>query len=422
MSIVLDIIKGLDRVAARELENCTRNLFPKLSSGADSDTKHYLAHTKDKNARASEAIALTEPINPIMQLRAHMFRGNLKNAKKMIQEITEDSHFERHRPLLAEITLEQARLSAFAGDYAQCAGLCTMALGMNPTAVSKSTLYQIRALAWYELGEFQEALRDLDAVDSLQALLPYSSSSFYSKIIRIKVESLCQGPESARSMLNNIWEQKTAQSLDPDTLLTLIRAEVDLKKREQADTYQWALASYKTAHFIGDKLYAALGKLDVLCASGQRVLKTAMNGDVAEFRRVERLIEEMSGEHEDICTTARGWLNYSQRKVSDINTQPIEAFQSLVLLSKKLVISFNPYQVVELQASSIFLKVIETLSDGPMQKALFFQKVWRMSQYRPHLHDTLVRVTLSNMRKSLKIEMKSQGGMVSLPSTIVVKS
>lgn len=419
MSIVLGIANTLDKVALRELSNCSRNLFPVAN---DVDTQHYNAHIKERNARSSEALAITEQLNPLMQLRAHIFRGTFSEAKKIIEQIVNDGNFEQNKSVATEVTLEQARLKAFEGAYSECVEFATLALSMNPTAVSKSTLYQIRALAFYELGQFQESLRDLDIVDSLESLLPFASSSFYSKILRIKIIAICQNPDQARKSLDLLWMQKNPQLNDPDILLTLVRAEVDIRKHTQEPTYEWTVASYKLAYHMGDRLYAALARLDMACASTVSNLDDFIKTEALEFKKIATLKEEVLGRSELISTSMQGWLNYRDEALeSQICLQSSDIYESLVILTKKLAISFYPFQVVDLQKKPNLLKAITVLANGPVDKEAFFQQVWQMSNYHAHLHDNLVRTTLSNIRKTLKLDVKSSDSVISLPSTLMVR-
>ena len=60
-----------------------RNVSGEFPEAGDSNSQAYLAHFRDWNARKAEAVVVQESVDPLLHLRALIFRGCLDEARAL---------------------------------------------------------------------------------------------------------------------------------------------------------------------------------------------------------------------------------------------------------------------------------------------------------------------------------------------------
>jgi tetratricopeptide (TPR) repeat protein len=284
-------------------------------------------------------ITLTERVHPFLRARAFIMRGKLKPAAD------------------TEIQLEEASTANAQADWSQAAELATRALANKPSAVSTLTLYQIRSLALFEQGRFSESLADLESAESLCEIFPKSSAGFYARVLKAKVLARTRDLSLGRSLLNTLWKQ---EDLNSESLLALLRAEIDLRRLERKPLLDLCIYSYHVAQHLGDLLYLNLALVDIYYSAlwEDRIsLKASIEQGKSSYVRIQKLCDEIQSEY-PFSTTAQT-IKYSENTASEelVSGIDLQTAPHALLISENSLFSFELNQVCAIEDEKVILNL-----------------------------------------------------------------
>ena len=399
---------GNENLSRYEKTHC---LTGELPSEESVDAQFYRAQVRDWNARKCEAIALLEPIDPLLKIRAYLMRGNLKGAESELSRAQISlADFEAQ----SEFLLERARLAIAKGEWSTAVEKTTEALSLRPTAVSTLTLLQIRALALFENNEWLASLKDLEAAESLRSIFPKSNAGFYAHALESKVRARAQGLKAGRKILDQLW---LYEKLNADLLLTLLRAELDLNRLQGLASPEIAIATNSISKFLGDQLYEGLALVD-LFYSLPLTERAAFAVEIAHlchtFSRIQNLCEEINTEPESISATALTMRNGAVRSMPYASMTP-----DFVWLKNRTLFSAKSGDLLPIEEGRIEEALIFLVKNKVSTKAAFFFAIWGRQKYSADLHDNLIWNLLSRLRNKLKIEVAAKGGLIVIGSYVL---
>jgi hypothetical protein len=416
-------------------------------SAGDAELYSFLQRRGD--ARQAESRVLQGKSHPMLALRTRMMRGHLADAKTSLTKL-EGEFSQRPSNEQAELVQEKAKLHGLEGNWKACADECTRALSLDPAPVTMLTLYQIRAVALYEQGFFAEAKQDLVRVDSLASIFPESQARFYASVLRLRISAKMSGgsPDAAKDAQNDpqilasrlsafseeLWNLPTASSdssgglggeFNADEMLTLLRAELELRTDAGAKLGLQALLTFRLAEIVGDRLYRALALLDVWsCAKSdlRALIHPMLMEGCAEFKRVQMVYSEMSELSDpDSENSTSGSLLASSMRAPEIGVRDWKrmlAATHVYVPIRQRVIELSPWKSTAVsKAQSLAL---ETIGQGEISKEQFFRAIWGKQKYAPRLHDPLIWNTIHRLRRTLGVGVSIEegrivcGGLVSL--------
>ena len=252
-----------------------------------------ISRVLESNYLKAEALLQSTESKPdlIQLIRTKISRGQMEEAHALVikaLEITqEDSSFKN------DLQLELCRVFYRTGEWTQSIEVANVLLNRDTLpSVGRLAALQTRSLCWFELGNWDRALRDIEDSRSLKMLYEQSQCCLYTEVLKIKTLARKNGVEGTLPLLSELWK-KTANGEIPgnaDTLLTLLRLEIDLKRIDNKDFSQEALACFHTAHAMGDDLYEALSILDLAYSTPsplQRESRKRLFSLREKFRKIE---------------------------------------------------------------------------------------------------------------------------------------
>jgi hypothetical protein len=175
-----------------------------IPTSTDPNSKLYQALVGTHDARLTEQILIEDNVDPILAVRGLLYRGRLAEATELIASLKNNSSVLPEQ--ICELLIEQARLAAFNGDWNLSFQYATEAFHLSPTPLSRMTIYQIRALATFELGNFMAVVSDLNHIDTLADLFPKAPSLFYSRILETRLMARDISPFEGLEALKQLWQ------------------------------------------------------------------------------------------------------------------------------------------------------------------------------------------------------------------------
>jgi tetratricopeptide (TPR) repeat protein len=382
------------------------------------EKEHYTLQAGQWDARKSEMTALTKKVHPLLHARSLIMRGKLHPAKALLEELgtlkTSDHD-------LVEVDLENARVANAHAKWDEAIKLATLALGKQPSPVSTHTFLQIRALAYFEQGRFSETLVDLQDTELLCEAFPKSCSGFYAKILKAKTLARTRSLEAGRAELNLLWQ---TGEINSDLLLTLIRAEIDIRRLEQGPTLDLSICSHYVAYVLGDLLYQGLALVDVFYSldhEGQRYLKNAMEKAKKKFVRIHILCDEIES-NSPKSVTAQTIQNFKGfLSVPPFSEESLCEAPKAILFSKaRRLFNFDLNRCCIPDSEKMELALSLLAKKTSIGKSDFFKTLWGNQKYLSRLHDSLIGHLLSRMRKDLSLDLAIEGSNVILKSKIEI--
>ena len=399
-----------------------RNISGELpdANAHDPNSQAYLAHFRDWDARKAEAVIVQKPVDPLLYLRALIFRGSLEEARTLHASLQKES---LTQTTMVELLLEEARISAFDGEWASSLRLINTAMLMEPSPVTRLTLFQMRSLAYFELGDFRNSLRDLDTLDSLGTTFSNALTVTYGKILRARIMARSISEDRCEHLLRELWTTiKMRPGFSIDTLLTILRAEIDIRRFFGKQHSDLAFASWLVADSIGDKLYEALGRLDYYCSlsvENRGVVKNEVTQDALSFRRVNALFYQMSDISTVTSTTAQGLNEFWRLQHSSNDEVSLQFSNYTAIFFRECIFTLHPFKAIKLSKYKQICLALRCLKTRP-SRAEFFKVVWGSQKYAPHLHDGLIAALCYRIKKISGVTVKNENSEMKLLDTLVL--
>jgi tetratricopeptide (TPR) repeat protein len=383
----------------------------------DPEVQVFLARVGEFNYRKAEALSLTHPIAGLQQIRTLLSRGHFEQAEKSINEYTLNS------PDDPEIILDKARLTIYQGLWQESIGFCNKVMEYLPTGISRMSALQLRALSNFELGNFDKALQDIESIKSLALLYPKAMTYFYAKLLNAKTMAHRGFLNTAKMQLNMIWQNELInKSFDLVKVFVLLRAEIDVKRLEGSNPVSAIEATYLLANAMGDRLYAALARVDLYFAkNNSEEIKTLLDTDRKEFQRVDLLFQEVIGDNPTISSTAKSIRSSFISQVDVVVSTSLSNSPSHLIIPKyNCIIQMSPFRVQHLKQTTQTIRAASSLAKGKMAKKDFFSMLWGKQKYVSRIHDGLIHQLLFSIRKTLGIKSSVVEGQIIITDVLTV--
>lgn len=403
---------------------CASGTLPLLSA----DALAYGMRTLISDARASEALCNIEQVDSLSAIRSAFYRGNLNDAKSLLNEIASKSASAPE--LSSEISLENARAAAFEGRWDDCILACNQGLGSDPIPISRLTLYQVRALAFFESGSFSRARRDLISVNTLSSLFPFTQAVAYAEILSARLTAREQTALAGEIALSTFWLSRKKQgTLNLDLALFALRAAADIARLSSKPRRRTLTAIAALSDCIGNRLYNALALTEIYLESSPHERshqERHIQGLSIEFMRVRSLLGEvLSNIQGRISTSAQfiGPESGRQAEAQSIETgsqAEVETADHILLLAEGLKLDLVSKKIVPMVFSARIGQALRVLGSGPLEREEFFSQIWKGTRYRADLHEPVISNLLYRLRKQYALEARSRDGLISLERTCVL--
>lgn len=376
----------------------------------------FIAHFKEWDARKCEALTLLGRTHPILQLRALLFRGRHKEASQLLKGL---NSFDLDDKEFAEMLFQQARLAALEGNWALCIDIAESAGSAELHPTSKMALFQVEALAHFELGNLDQAQQLLERTESLGTYFKFSASRIYAVLLALKISARRRGTDSAFAQLDSLWaELKQSGSLDRNMIQALLRTEIDLCRLSGRPHARQAVAALLIAESMGEELYAALGLVDCYYAVPGEMsaeFERRARSETKEFPRIKAIFDEIQGKTETLSTSAEAI------KIFEASGQKGESFpiplatevQSISFENRGIVLDLKSGQCFDLTAFPQLLQAVEMFGRQPIwEKEDFFHALWGNQKYAAHLHESLIFALQRRLKTKFHLKVKSQSSKV----------
>jgi hypothetical protein len=390
-----------------------------LSSSDKPDQRIFRETMLEKNAKVCEALVIQGGASPLFELRALLFRGRLKEAREFLA-----SH-PAEKALLAEFANERARLHCYNGEWSEALEAVKEAITLAPDTVTRLALHQIEALARFELGDLEGARRALDLADSLIELFPHCPAAHYVRVQNARLLAREAGVGAGKAALLTLLERDAENgTLDSDKLTAIFRAQAELLCMEGQPHFQFALAAQLLSDASGDRLYSAIGLLDLYAAGAtesRAALEPRIRQAAKEFPRVAAAFEQLVGTTQPSSTSVRTLAGFPGASDA-LQRRWIEgaAFNLIILPETQICVGLQPLKVVHLSGQYQVFQALRFLQQGPVPKKEFFRILWGEQKYSPRLHDPLISRLLYRMRKSPGIRAHLEQGQVTMKDRAVI--
>jgi len=382
--------------------------------------ENFLARVREFDFKKAEALYLSGPLEVSQEIRTLLARGHLEEAEQELAKWAESAPAIVNDP---EYLLEEARLHAYNNDWVKALNSTTQALARSPTGITRLTVLQVQALAYFELGLLEKSLVDIEKIEALTKLYPKSISAFYSQVLKVRVLAHSRFQAMARTFLDKLWCEQLGGDFNADKLVVLLRAESELSRcMDLPFDPSVVLATEIVAESIGDRLYAALARAELHLSNARSFeLEEAVTQDRQKFKRVDQLIHAVAETNQPATSTARS-LYKAHLKNHHFPFVGVERdFKNILFIKFKTIVSFEPFAFKSLKTVTQPFKVVCALAEGPLSKPMLFSKVWGHQKYTAHLHDPLIHQLLFKVRKELGLAVRVNDGLVSLNKALVVK-
>lgn len=392
--------------------------IPSRNRPQDPDEALTVALLQDRDAKKAEAIAIHSQTHPIQILRTLIQRGHIDEARPLLEKIRSNIPSSESLAII-ELLHEEARILGLNGEYSRALEICNETIKLNPPSVTLIALLQIRAFLFFELGEFKRSLSDVDMMESLARLFPHAPTLLYGRILAIKAMARLRGVSVARLETNRLW---TNTSHNADSVLTLLRLEIDLRRLEQKDVDDLALATHRIAEKMGDRLYSGWAFLDFYLSKNENSREqdqSHLTSILSEFSSIQNFWDNLENPGHQKSTTLKTILAHKPRHR---NPWPDFDFQEIVLSGKDLIVRLSGdfVSVVPLPRRKQLFKAVHHIIPGELTKSEFFAKQWGRCRYVPRLHDGLIRTLICRIRKEMGLRIGSRDGVLKMEPTLLI--
>jgi hypothetical protein len=391
----------------------------RLPEPIDPNHDLYLAWIRDCDARKCHSLALTSPsIDPLLRARAMLFRGELKDAREVIQSVNS-----------SESLLEAARLAAYEGDWPLSRELSTIAIESGTLEpVSYLSCLQVRALAQFELGRLLDAKADLVSAESLGSVFPHSISWHYARVLSARIAARDEGVSSGLTKLDQIWNALIEQgSVTSEQAHALIFGEIDiwrweaLRSGDRGPLERLVLTSWAMTEASGERLYCALASVDAAlfgprALRGHFLKKARASSDLS---RIKKVLDEVFGTSQPTSGTTELQRAHAEKGPTSGNASSPQ-INYVADLKRQIAFQIAPWQLVSLAGHFRVQSALRALARGPLAKEAFFASIWGNAKYSPVLHDSSISNLLNRVKKVSGIPIRIRAGRVAPPAELVV--
>lgn len=302
-------------------------------------------------------------------IRCKIRQGQWQEAQQIIDQVL--PHFANQTAICLEFHIEQLRLQIIRKEYISAIEDSAKIIS-NPLLMplSKMTVQQLRADAYFQLHQYDNAIDCLESVSALIKQFPLASSALSSLAFLSLLYAETNQIEKMQTTINKM--DRFIKGLEQTELLadrlltfsrTMLRIYIKTNNKKLAELY-WQ-NSYILAKTLGD--HATIAKCH-------------------EDKNLDLLIN-----------------------MPEQNNPSLLWFPDL-----KSVFTLQPMQFINLDTKNILVQIVNLIFDKPMTSAEIFEQIWNIT-YIKDVHDNLLRVHFSNLRKLLpKDTLKNTNGKWSI--------
>ncbi len=362
------------------------------------------------SARATIAATPSRPDAQILDLRVLTIRGEFQAAKKILQKSKQIND----KATRAEFLLAQAMVVGHEGQWADVVSVCEMGLRLEPVLITRLSLLQCRAMALFEMGHYDSALKDCEAILSQEMIYPSGVPVRYAKVLKVRVLLGLNRVQDAEVAMNERWLQLESEAfLNLDELLTLLRLEIDFHRSKGLPIRDLALSCIQVCDDLGDPLYRALAEVD-LYATFQRPpqwLTDSLKNSRERFVKVEGFLKEYQrGE----ASTSSSRQVLKTVKESDDFPERTRRPQFIFKASRGVVFNLPNRTTHYLPKTTDWERFSELVKGKTLTKEDFFSEFWDQ-KYFYQKHDGVIRAFLFRLKKKTGIKAESHRGHISFP-------
>lgn len=351
--------------------------------------------------------------NKILELRSKLHSGDFDQAKVYIEECESESNPE----IRAEALLGKSRLLCYEGLWQDCLLVAEEGLKLNPIMLTKLSLLQCQAIALFELGIIESALKNCNLILSQKKLYPEAVAVRYSNFLKLRCLIHLKKESEVKPELDTLWSLLAEnKELDLDFLLCLLRVEIDLNRKLQLPIANLALFSFKVAQALGDPLYEGLALLDLLSSNSD---STEIEKELAPYRekfnKIDRLFQYYSSKDPQ-CLTSRSLVATSFENHS-LNLSSNSKF--FIYSARGLIFNLGAPKATQLPENIDWVIFKDLMKDGFVSRSDMFEKLWKQ-KYFYDKHDGVLRTFLHRLKKTSSIPIESEKGIITLKDTLFI--
>ncbi len=362
------------------------------------------------SARATIAATPSLPDSQILNLRVLTIRGEFQAAKKILQK----SNQINDKATRAEFLLAQAMVVGHEGQWADVVSVCENGLHLEPVLITRLSLLQCRAMALFELGHYDSALKDCEAILSQEMIYPSAVPVRYAKVLKVRALLGLNRVQDAGVAMNERWLQLESESfLNLDELLTLLRLEIDFNRSKSLPIRDLAMSCIEVCDYLGDPLYRALAEVDLYTTfkRAPQWLTDSLNKSGERFVKVQSFLQEYEcGE----ASTASSRQILRTIKESDNLPATKRRPQFIFKASRGVVFNLANRTTHYLPKTTDWERFSKLVKGKTLSKEDFFREFWDQ-KYFYQKHDGVIRAFLFRLKKKTGIKAESHRGHISFP-------
>ena len=375
---------------------CLKNALPEDGSNL---AKSYTGLRRPIMSEGSEEHSEAELIN----LRKNILKGKFAEAEELAEQIKTQTSDQR---TLSEILQEQAFQAIFEFDWCRGVVFLTQAIEGNSSPSSRLAQLQMRAVAYYEMGEFAKAMSDIEAAESLMDLFPYSPAKALLRGTEAKIQAKLAGVTQAREKIIDYWNglirEKTFTSAN---LLTHLRLEISFRRDLGQNYQEYAYAAREVARLRGETYYQAFAELEYFYSLSSQYRDTHLadlKEILAENESLEVMSQAIENQESSFSTTVADIIRYNSTHSCESVLQPMK---NIYFANEKWLVSLQPFQIDHFAKESQVLKAVESFAGREVEKPEVFRTLWGTQKYVPRLHDQLIWNLNKRMKKDFHLDV-----------------
>jgi hypothetical protein len=343
-----------------------------------------------------------------------------------------------------EVLLEKARLKNMNAEWPEAYRLASIAIDCEPTAVTHMTLLQVRSISLYEMGLYQQCLKDLEKIETFSRLYPKAITAFYGKVLGCKTLILEGEGATAQKLRRECWTSlRPDDQAKYDKLMVLLRLEADLARIWGHDPSPFIHGHSLMAEKIGNELYKGLAILEMFFCRGAIAhpqpfsshgfdeVRRKLERAEAHLPRIKRMRHEILSDEPWISTSSKVLRNYylSLSGPAESNERKLEAtrffdsdreLRTVVFLRSMIALSLASFEFQSFENSKVTQKILGCLSSGACAREDVFLALYGRIKFVPHLHNGTIDSSLSRVRNNLGLSLQARDNMIFLKDCLMV--
>ncbi len=342
--------------------------------------------------------------NELLKLRLNVMSGDFAKAREVFKKVDK---FEDN-DTKADYCLAETQTLCHEGQWVGAVSVAEKGLRLSPAVITQISLIQCRAIALYELGELNKALKDCEMVLSQQKLYNRAVAVKYSKILKAKIYLAMGETERATSLARSLFQFSDNEPLDIDLLLSLLRLKIDTHRSLQKPISHLASACFVIANALQDPLYAAMAEFDFYTAAENPdfKLRNPLVQKGQSFAKLKHWLANFDAKVSRSTSEQRHLLTVKENRWVK-NSEPIR----FLISEEGYLFDLNELRSYRLKTTLKLAPLVQTMQNGPIERSCFFENIWKQ-KYNYEKHDGVIRSFLYRLRKNTPLQISSHSGKI----------